>query len=140
MNDSDLKTAFSQTAPAALLKRKRPAPLSIRLTDEEKAVLKREAGGGSVHALARARLLGNHSRPVAPTKGGVKIDHAALAKILAMLGQSRLSSNVNQIAKAANGGRLDVSPELERKLTSACGDIRAMRITLSAALGIKVKD
>ncbi|ADM09294.1 hypothetical protein PB2503_06132 [Parvularcula bermudensis HTCC2503] len=62
---------------------------------------------------------------------------AAIGKALAALGQSRLSSNMNQIAKAANLGTLSVTPELSEELASACADIRAMRSALVEALGLK---
>ena len=140
MNNSSLNTAFGEASGHSHPKRKRTSPLSIRLSDEEKAQLQREAGGGSVHALAKARVLNSNGKAVAPTRSGVKVDHAALAQVLAKLGQSRLSSNMNQIARAANAGALPVSEELCRELRQACSDIAAMRKGLIAALGLKPKD
>jgi len=58
-------------------------------------------------------------------------------KVLAALGNSRLSSNLNQIAKAANRGALPVTEELSLDLQSACLDIRAMRMALMMALGFQ---
>ena len=62
-------------------------------------------------------------------------DHRALAQTLAQLGQSRLSSNLNQIAKAAHLGALDLSPGLEAELWAAREDVREMRTLLMTALG-----
>lgn len=39
-----------------------------------------------------------------------------LALLLSELGQSRLASNINQLAKAANMGTLDITPEIEREI------------------------
>ena len=62
-----------------------------------------------------------------------------LAKSMGELGKSRLASNLNQIAKAANIGALPVSPELEDELSEACGAIQDMRDLLVKALGLKSK-
>jgi len=62
-------------------------------------------------------------------------DADALARVLGALGQSRLSSNLNQLAKAVNSGSLPVSPETEADLSAACRDVSAMRTDLLRALG-----
>ena len=63
------------------------------------------------------------------------VDHVVLAKLLGLLGKSRLSQNMNQIAKAAHMGALPVSDELEAELALACQDIKDMRDTLISAMG-----
>jgi hypothetical protein len=64
-------------------------------------------------------------------------DLKLLGKLLGALGQSRIASNMNQIAKAANLGELQIDDELVAELTEACDDIRDMRRTLLLALGLK---
>ncbi|MEL6790610.1 MAG: plasmid mobilization relaxosome protein MobC [Pseudomonadota bacterium] len=64
-------------------------------------------------------------------------DQKVIAQLLAAFGQSRISQNLNQIAKAANMGALPVSPELEAELQQACADIQYMRSELVCALGLK---
>ena len=59
-----------------------------------------------------------------------------LAMVLSELGQSRLASNINQLAKAANMGTLDITPEIEQEIEQACREIQAMRALLIAALGV----
>ncbi|MEJ7926700.1 hypothetical protein WG908_08030 [Sphingobium sp. AN641] len=59
---------------------------------------------------------------------------------MALLGQSRLSSNVNQLAKAANSGSLPVTPETESDLRHACRDIAEIRRMLMRALGLDAGD
>ena len=54
-------------------------------------------------------------------------DHEALGRVLGALGKSRLSQNLNQIARAANMGSLPVSPEPEDELRQACADVEALR-------------
>lgn len=55
---------------------------------------------------------------------------------MAELGRSRLASNMNQLAKAANAGILDVSEQVIRDLQEACRAIATMREMLIAALGV----
>lgn len=134
---NSLHSTHFEAAAAPTLKRKRPSPLSVRLSNEEKAWLKTQADGGSVHGLARERIL----RDFLPRPRSLQtVDRAAIAQALAKLGGSHLSSNMNQIAKAANSGRLPVDADLCRELHQACADIRAMRLALTKALGIKPKD
>ena len=64
-------------------------------------------------------------------------DYQALARVQAELGQSRLASNLNQLAKAANSGSLEVSPDTEKALQDACSDIKWMRYMLMQALGLE---
>lgn len=59
-----------------------------------------------------------------------------LAQVLGKLGQSRLSSNLNQLARLANTGVLDVDPETEAALVRAANEIREMRQILIAALNL----
>ena len=48
----------------------------------------------------------------------------------------RLASNLNQLARAANSGRLDVSLEVEAVLLEACADLREIKARLLKALGL----
>ncbi len=115
------------------------APLSIRFTDSEKARLKDLAGGKPLGQYIRDRVLDGASatrnRVQAPLKDAEPLGH-----LLGLLGQSRLASNLNQIAKAANQGSLPVTVELEADLKKACEDISEMRLLLLRALGIKIID
>ncbi len=54
-------------------------------------------------------------------------DHEALGRVLGQLGNSRLSNNINQIAKAVNTGSLPVTPETKSELQKASAAIQAMR-------------
>lgn len=119
---------------------KRPAPFSMRFTDEERARLDRDAGNRSWASYIREQLFGDEA---APRRSGQRkpqkptADGAAIARALGELGRSRLASNMNQIAKAANMGALPVTPELAQELNQACADIRLIRRALIIAAGLK---
>lgn len=112
-----------------------PPPFSLRLTPEEKALLRREAKGMPLGAYIRTKLLGNAASPRRSYRAPVK-DDKALAQILGELGKARLANNLNQLAKAANTGSLSVTPETERAIQDACRDVQWMRERLIAALGL----
>ena len=87
-------------------------------------------------AYIRDRLFGDDAAP-RQTRGRFPVkDYAALGRVLAALGQSRLSNNLNQLAKAVNTGSLPVTPETEADLRQACKDVQAMRRDLLIALGL----
>jgi hypothetical protein len=114
--------------------RKRPAPFSLRLTFEQRARLETEAVGMSLSAYVLQRLFDSVSPP--PRRRGkapVK-DHQALAQVLGLLGQSRLSSNLNQLARSANTGSLPVTPDTESALQSAAAEVHEIRRLLIEAL------
>lgn len=52
-----------------------------------------------------------------------------------MLGNMRLASNLNQVARATNIGTLPLTPEIEEELPTACSAVIAMRAELMRALG-----
>ena len=119
--------------------RKYPTHLTLRLTDEEWAVLEKAAAGLTVSAHVRERLFGEavaqrRTRGKAPVK-----DHESLGQVLALLGKSRLASNVNQLAKAANTGSLPVTPETEAEIVQASDSILTMEDHLLHALGVRHK-
>jgi hypothetical protein len=109
-------------------------PVSLRMTFEEKAKLETDAAGLSLAAYIRSRLFDPDNPP--PRRRSK--DHQALAKALGLLGQSRLSANLNQLARSANSGSLPVTPDTEAALLSAVDDIRELRRLLIAALNLEV--
>jgi hypothetical protein len=113
----------------------RPTPFSLRLTFEERAALEQQAGSMPLGAYIRSRLLGGSAMPRKAHRRPVK-DDEALARVLGALGNARLANNLNQLAKAANTGALPVTPETMQALIAACQDVRDMRASLMAALGL----
>lgn len=137
---SDASAPDVRIRPARRRERKHPAPFSIRFSDEERAILKREASGLSWSAYIRSKLFADNptfAQRLTRKRRTPDVDHAMIAQILGELGKSRLSSNLNQIAKAANIGALPVTPELESEIEDACAAIKDMRHILVKALGVK---
>jgi hypothetical protein len=98
--------------------------------------LAERAGCVPLGTFIRGLLLGEElaakrRRVAAPVK-----DHAVLARVLALLGRSRIASNLNQLAKAANLGVLPASPMTEAELRAACAAVAEMRAQLMRALGL----
>jgi len=118
---------------------KRPAPFSLRLTFEQRARLEQDAGGISLAAYIQSRLF--DSENPAPRRRGKRPvkDHQALAQVLGKLGQSRLSANLNQLARSANSGSLPVTPDTEAALLAAVAEIREIRLLLIEALNLEVE-
>lgn len=136
--ESSFRTAFDGAAvkPVARDKPKAAAPFSIRFTREERDRLQAEAGQQPLGAYIRSRLLGETADKRRRSRRP-RIDQEATARLLAELGKSRLASNMNQLAKAANTGTLDLGPEVAREIRAACAAITDMRAALIAALGVK---
>lgn len=64
-------------------------------------------------------------------------DQQALAQVLGKLGQSRLSANLNQLARSANSGSLPLTPDTEAALIAAVNEIREIRRMLIMALNLE---
>ena len=120
------------------LRQKPLSPYSMRFTAEERAWLDQMTGDVPISDFLRSlifdedRLSKRRRRRKSPVK-----DAQLLTKVLGELGKSRLASNLNQLAKQANSGSLEVSPDTEKALQQACSDIRLMRHWLMESLGIQ---
>lgn len=116
-------------------RRKRPAPLSIRLSESERGSLKRRAGNQPIGAYVKAALFaGDGGLPARPTRA-VSVDHALLGQVLAQLGASGLASSLAVLARHAESGNLFEDEITTSRLRAACSDVRAMRDALMRALG-----
>ena len=127
---------FNTLAASGKRKGKSPPPFSLRLTFEERAKLEAAANGVPLGAYIRALLFDEELPKVRRRNTNPVKDHEALGRVLAALGQSHLSSNLNQLARAVNTGTLPVHPEIEAELREACTDIALMRAALIEALGL----
>lgn len=118
------------------MKPPRPAPLSVRLSPENRARLERDAAGMSLGSYIHWRLF-DPDKPPPRHRGKAPVkDHAALSRALGALGQSRIASNVNQIARAIHTGVIVVTPEVEAELIEAARHIADIRHLLVEALGL----
>ncbi|QIE41178.1 hypothetical protein G5B39_03950 [Rhodobacteraceae bacterium SC52] len=126
-----MKTEFNTTVAS----KKREAPFSLRLTFEERAKLETAAKGVPLGTYIKCVLFERELPKVRRRHAAPVKDHQALAQVLAALGQSRLSANLNQLARAVNTGTLPVHPETEGDLRKACAAVQDMRQVLLEAFG-----
>lgn len=110
-------------------------PFSLRLTAEEREKLDAAAGSQTIGDYIRGQLFDTPSMRKARFRRPVQ-DDQALSEVLAHLGRSRLSSNLNQLAKAVHSGSLPMTPEVEQAILEACSTIKSMGDHLTQALGI----
>ena len=116
---------------------KREAPFSLRLSFEERAKLRRAAGDEPLAAYIKSLLFAEEApAPRRRRRSPVK-DHEALAEVLACLGATRIASNLNQLARAANSGSFYFDRESKAQISAACSDILVMRQLFRAQLAIK---
>lgn len=118
----------------------RPAPLSIRLNDSERQQLTALAGGLPLSSYIKAVLFRDEASAMRRPPRAVCADRQLLGRVLAALGQSRLASNLNQLAKAANSGSLFCDDQITARLAEACREISAIRVLLMQALGKRISD
>ncbi|WP_238475681.1 hypothetical protein [Rhodophyticola sp. CCM32] len=113
---------------------KRTPPFSIRLSDEERAALERQAGSMPLSSYVKSVVFADEAPRHRKRRAMPEADQRLLAEILARLGASRSASNLNQIAKHLNQGTLVIDEDLEADLKQAIVDVAWMRVTLIEAL------
>ena len=113
-----------------------PAPFSLRLSNQEREEIKNLADGLPMGQFIKDAILQNGMRPASSRRPRIQ-DQKLLAKLLGALGKSRIASNINQLAKAANSGSLPVNEEVLKSLKEATTAILWMRDTLIKAMGLK---
>ena len=120
-----------------------PQPFSMRFTKEERRSLELAAAGRPLAAYIRW-LIFKEDMPDMPkkrTRGETASqDQKQLAKLLGALGKSRISQNINQLAKAANSGSLPVTEEIVDYLNESVSAIQWMRKTLIKGMGVKAQN
>ncbi len=103
--------------------KRRPAPFSVRLRPETEARLKRDATLFGLSAGGYLNWLIENPGIAPPMQQG---ELEIPAKIIALLGEGRVSQNLNQIARACHLGVLPVSPELEAELFRIVAELSAL--------------
>lgn len=115
--------------------RRRPAPLSIRLSESERRTLETRAGGLPVSTYVKHVIFAQGAPAFRRRPRTVSVDQELAGRLLAALGASRMASNLSQIAKHANLGNLFFDEETKADIRQACDNIREMRTLLMGALG-----
>ena len=131
MQSPDDRSGARRPPPGAAAK-----SFSIRLTDDERRQLSESSGGRPLGPFVRDLILAPAAKAPRRKSSTPVRDEVSLARVLAMLGQSRIANNLNQLAKAANIGALPVTRETEADINEACAAVRDMRIALMHALGL----
>ncbi len=116
-------------------KRQTASPLTLRLSQEERARLEELAAGMTFSAYVRACVFGAEASTRKTRPKSVIEDKKAAAEALALLGQSRIASNLNQLAYHANIGALDIGQAEREQIAEANAHLLAIRTLLMTALG-----
>ena len=138
---NDFQIASGST-PAALSSRKHKTPrdcprVTIRLSVEDHEKLKAQADGAALSVYLRALIL-KQQLPKRKLRSTASVeDRQAIAQLLALLGDSRIANNLNQLAYHANIGSLPIDDETKGQINEAYDHVLFMRNTLISALGMK---
>lgn len=141
MASNDFQIASGST-PAALSSRKYKTPrdcprVTIRLSVEDHEKLKTQADGAALSVYLRALIL-KQQLPKRKLRSTASVeDRQAIAQLLALLGDSRIANNLNQLAYHANIGALVIDDETKGHIDEAYDHVLFIRNTLISALGMK---
>lgn len=124
--------AFTEASKA--LPRRKTSPVTLRLTADERKRLEDLADGMTLSAYIRACLFAKAERRRKRRPGSVVADKKALAEALALLGQSRIASNLNQLAYQANIGALAIEDRERDMIAEAYGSVQFIRALMVEAL------
>ena len=116
-------------------KRTAISPVTLRLTPEERERLEEIAAGMTLSAYIRACVFAEEEKRRKSRPRDVVADKKAAAEALALLGQSRIASNLNQLAYHANIGALIVGEAEKAQIAEAYDHVLQVRSLLMQALG-----
>jgi len=105
---------------------KAPTPFSLRLTRAERARLDALAGAQPLGVFIREQLLGENVKKRRKSRKP-RISDQKLSFVLSLLGEQRIASNLNQLARHANMGTLDVDDEVLQQIQEASAAMIAIR-------------
>ncbi|MEM9239789.1 MAG: plasmid mobilization relaxosome protein MobC, partial [Pseudomonadota bacterium] len=110
--------------------------VTVRLSPDDHAKLTELANGMSLSVYMRAKAL-DDELPRRRASGVPIEDRVAIAKIIGLLGQSRIANNLNQLAYHANVGALEFDDCAKEQIEEAYASIVDIRSMLLKALGRK---
>lgn len=130
-----IKPEFARSVVSeALATKKRPAPVSVRFSDDERKRLEMDAEGVPLGTYIKGRLFADSSGYRARS---VVQDYELLAQLLAAMGRSNMFANLDVLAREAEAGNLTLSPEAEYEIGVACACVLQIRDDLIYALGLR---
>lgn len=109
-------------------------PVTLRLTAAERERLEELAVDMTLSAYIRACVFAEEAKRRKRRPKDAVADKKALAECLSLLGQSRMASNLNQLAYQANIGALVVDDDIKAQITESYEAIKEMRALLVDAL------
>lgn len=115
--------------------RRKSIPVTLRLTAAERETLEELAAGMTLSAYIRACVFADSERRRKRRPPSAIADKRAAAEALALLGQSRIASNLNQLAHQANIGALRIEDRERAQINEAYAHVLALRALLMQALG-----
>lgn len=136
-NPGGVAASFNQATKQkeTLKSRSKLSPITLRLTPTERKKLEELAVGMTLSAYIRACLFTKEEKRRKRRPNRLVTDKKAIAEVLALLGQSRIASNLNQLAHHANMGLLIEDDETKAQIAEANAHLLAIRGTLIRALG-----
>ena len=140
IDDVSAKNSF-QIASAAQPEKKTKYPrITLRLSKDELSRLKSFSHGMTLSAYIRKCLFGKNVT-LRKVRNRVPVeDQKSLARVLGMLGETRIANNLNQIAYEANCGSLLLDEQTEIRLNEASKHVFYIRRELVKALGLSDRD
>jgi len=121
-------------------KKRRAAPLSIRLSASERAWLEEQAGGIPIGTYVKSRLFAANDNTPPRTRGRAPIkDCEELAKIHGKFARFDVFLSIKGLLKGAANNNIRLKPETEDALVSACEDISDIRHHVMKALGTRAE-
>lgn len=114
-------------------------PVSVRLTEQERALLENVAGRQSLSSFMRECALMQAGQAPKPRKEQQRPTEqkVQLAQILALLGASDIFRSMSTFAKLSEQGALPLTEETETQIKTACLNIKQTKTLLMRALRVK---
>lgn len=142
--DAGLRREFASSthtpAPNGKKRKKRMAPLSIRLSPDERARLEALAGKQPIGAFVKSRLFAaNDNIPPQPNSRPIVNERVGFAKMLSMLAQMDVFLTLKELLKTVSNGHVQLKHGTESALNAAFRDLGEVRRLLIKALGIKAE-
>lgn len=111
--------------------------VTLRLSLEDHERLKEMADGMALATFIRAQVL-NEELPRKKRRSSTSVsDKQAIAQVLGLLGQSRITNNLNQLAYHANVGSLVMDEVARAQIEESYDHVIFLRQTLLKALGMR---
>lgn len=123
---SDFRAASYNRSRVKKSDKRTTVPFSVRFTPDERAWLEDQAGNQHLSTFIRNKLLKEQAEQRRASRKP-KVDDKNLAIVMALFGDQRIASNLNQLAKHANMGTLDVSNEVIEQIQEAYAAMVAVR-------------